>query len=52
MKKLIVSLIVFLLTVMGAQAQSKSANSTSYKTALGVKVWDGGGISLKHFFNE
>jgi hypothetical protein len=21
----------------------------SYKTALGVKVWDGGGISLKHF---
>lgn len=22
---------------------------TTYKTALGVKVWDGGGISLKHF---
>ena len=21
-------------------------------TALGVKVWDGGGVSLKHFFNE
>lgn len=33
------------------QAQSKSANSSSYRTALGVKVWDGGGISLKHFFN-
>ncbi|MGK2862478.1 MAG: hypothetical protein ACSLE0_11120 [Chitinophagaceae bacterium] len=34
------------------QAQSRSANSTTYKTALGVKVWDGGGISLKHFFNS
>lgn len=22
---------------------------SSYKTALGVKVWDGGGITLKHF---
>jgi len=35
-----------------ANAQSKSANSSSYKTALGVKVWDGGGVSLKHFFNS
>jgi len=34
-----------------AQAQSSSTNSYSYRTALGVKVWDGGGISLKHFFN-
>ena len=33
------------------QAQSKSANSSSYRTALGVKVWDGGGITLKHFFS-
>lgn len=31
------------------QAQSTSANSSSYKTALGVKIWDGAGISLKHF---
>jgi hypothetical protein len=31
-------------------AQSKSINSSSYRTALGVKVWNGGGISLKHFF--
>lgn len=35
-----------------ADAQSKSANSSSYKTALGVKVWDGGGVTLKHFFNS
>lgn len=40
-----------LLIVISSQAQSKSTNSSSYRTALGVKVWDGGGISLKHFFN-
>jgi hypothetical protein len=40
-----------LFTMIGAQAQSKSTNSSSYTTALGVKVWDGGGISLKHFFS-
>lgn len=32
-----------------AQAQSKTTNSSTYKTALGVKVWDGGGISFKQF---
>lgn len=34
-----------------SQAQSKSTNSSTYKTALGVKVWDGGGISFKQFVN-
>lgn len=34
-----------------SQAQSKSANSSTYKTALGVKVWDGAGISFKQFLN-
>ncbi len=29
-------------------SQQASAQS-GYQTALGVKVWDGGGISLKHF---
>ena len=42
-------LALFLVTV--SNAQSRSSNSSSYTTALGVKVWDGGGISLKHFFN-
>jgi hypothetical protein len=37
------------LCIFSASAQSRSANSTSYKTALGVKVWDGAGITLKHF---
>lgn len=39
-------------TGLFSQAQSKSATGYDYTTALGVKVWDGGGISLKHFFNE
>ncbi len=32
-----------------AQAQSRSANSTGYQTALGLKIWDGGGVTIKHF---
>jgi hypothetical protein len=50
MRKFVLTAIV-LLSVIAVQAQSKSTNSSRYKTALGVKVWDGGGISLKHFFN-
>ena len=41
-----------LFIIFSAAAQSKSANSYSYKTALGVKVWDGGGITLKHFWTS
>ncbi|MCU7552062.1 hypothetical protein OCK74_23275 [Chitinophagaceae bacterium LB-8] len=44
-------LAILILAVGTAQAQ-RTTNSTSYKTALGVKVWDGAGISLKHFFNK
>ncbi len=40
---------LFVLASCGAQAQSRTANSASYETALGVKVWDGAGITLKHF---
>ena len=47
---LIVTLV--LLAVISTQAQSRSTNSYTYRTALGVKVWDGGGITLKHFFND
>ncbi len=35
-----------------SQAQSKSSSGSSYRTALGVKVWDGGGISFKHFVSD
>ena len=45
MKRLFLSSFVILLTMT---ASSQSMGYT-YKTALGVKVWDGGGISIKHF---
>ena len=48
-KLLVVTVILFI--VISTQAQSRSSHSSSYTTALGVKVWDGAGISLKHFFN-
>lgn len=50
MRKIILSLLALFIFI-SVQAQSKSAKSSSYKTALGVKMWDGGGITLKHFFS-
>ena len=54
MRKIIVTTALVLLSLSFnlLQAQSHSTNSSSYRTALGVKVWDGAGISLKHFFNK
>ena len=49
MKKILIVL-VMLFAFTASYSQSRSMNSSSYRTALGVKVWDGGGISLKHFF--
>lgn len=46
MRKLLIIAIVAFVCNSAAQAQS---NGSSYRTALGVKVWDGGGISFKHF---
>ena len=38
--------------ILFSQAQSKSSSGSTYKSALGVKVWDGGGISFKHFVSN
>lgn len=51
MKKITMGLATFFVITV-AQAQNKSGSGSSYQNALGVKVWDGGGISFKHFFNE
>lgn len=40
-----------LLVFISGQSQSSNDKGSSYRTALGVKVWDGGGISFKHFVN-
>lgn len=50
MRKLIIILFSVLL-IHTAKAQSGSSKGSTYRTALGVKVWDGGGISFKHFVN-
>jgi len=50
-KKQILFAFAILLTAI-AQSQNKSTSGHSYQTALGVKVWDGGGISLKHFISD
>jgi hypothetical protein len=46
MKKLLGLLMISFLTISCVHAQSMGR---SYKTALGVKFWDGGGISFKTF---
>ncbi len=46
MKKLLLVVLVFIAASVTVNAQSMGR---TYKTALGVKVWDGGGISFKTF---
>ena len=50
MKRSFLLTVITLCLIVSAYSQSHSKNSTSYTTALGIKVWDGAGISLKHFF--
>lgn len=52
MRKTVLSVFVLFILIGATHAQSSSTNGYYYRTALGVKVWDGGGISLKHFFSE
>ncbi len=51
MKKIFLCIAIVIVSFT-VQAQSKSANSSSYTSALGIKIWDGGGVTFKHFFNE
>ncbi len=46
MRKALLVVLVSFFIVSGSSAQE-----SGYRTALGVKVWDGGGISFKHFVN-
>ena len=43
MRKIVLTLVI----VIGFL--SANSQGSGYRTALGVKVWDGGGISFKHF---
>lgn len=51
MKKILL-LLFFVVSLNVVMAQNSTANSTVYKTAIGVKVWNGAGISLKTFITE
>ncbi len=46
---LIAALLASATTLM---AQNRTANTRDYKTALGLKIWNGGGVSLKTFVAE
>ena len=48
MRKLVLILIT---SFFFCSSQAQSTGST-YRTALGVKVWDGAGISFKHFLTD
>lgn len=46
-------LIFFALVLSSAVfAQNRTANSLDYKTAVGIKAWNGAGANLKTFINE
>lgn len=48
--------VMFLFAVVTAmtatQSYAQKSTGSGYKTALGVKVWDGGGITFKQFVNN
>jgi hypothetical protein len=51
MKKLLV--IIFFAFLAGfVNAQNKTATSNEYKTAIGIKLWDGAGLNLKTFLTD
>lgn len=40
------------LTLQTAVAQSSNKNQVDYRTAIGIKLWDGGGVNLKTFLSD
>ena len=51
MKKILL-LLFFVVSLNVVMSQNRTANSTEYKTAISVKVWNGAGISHKTFITE
>jgi hypothetical protein len=50
--KRIALVIVLAIIAVQVNAQNKTANSLTYKTGIGLKLWDGGGITLKTFIQD
>ena len=51
MKKLILS-VFFATAFIATSAQNSTAEGPDYKTAIGAKLWTGGGISVKTFIKD
>lgn len=51
MKKIGILVLSLTLVVVAANAQNRTAKSLTYKTAAGVKIWDGAGLTLKTFLD-
>lgn len=51
MKHLFV-IMLFTLVAVQVSAQNKTAGSNDYKTAIGIKIWDGAGANLKTFISD
>ena len=51
MKKIVLLLFV-VFSFNSLMAQNRTTNSPEYKTAIGVKLWAGGGVSLKTFISD
>ncbi len=51
MKKLSV-IVMILFAANFSFGQNSTANSLEYKTAIGIKLWSGGGATLKTFISE
>jgi hypothetical protein len=51
MKKYVLILSALLIGTV-VSAQNKTAESLTYKTAAGIKVWDGAGLTLKTFIAD
>ncbi len=45
-------ILALVICTLQMQAQNKTTSSTTYKTGVGLKLWDGVGINLKTFFAE
>jgi len=43
---------ILVLCVLVFSLSANKSSAQDYTSALGVKFWDGGGISFKHFFSE
>jgi hypothetical protein len=50
--KFFLLLLFFVVSLNCLMAQNSTANSTEYKTAIGVKVWAGAGVSIKTFIKD